>query len=326
METKDPTDAGERAVDTAADHVPANRLHPVAAIQPCGLLLVLSEDWQIEGASANSAEIIGHTPAEMIGRPACNFLADDAIHALRNRLALLRDPAGVERLFSHRLLSDDQRFDIAIHCRDERVILEAESATAKPYGDTTGTLRGMLARLDQAGNRAAFLAEGARQLRALTGFDRVMALRFDQDGASEVVAEYARGGIGSLLGTHWPEAPLPANERQWLARASLHLTADVDAATVEVLAIDSIEKLDFDAAVLCPPPPAYAAALRSLGVRASMTIALIVDGALWGAIACHHSQPRRPAFERRAIAGQFAQLFAMRLEILELKDALARRG
>ena len=69
------------------------------SIQPSGFLFALSEDWRVECASANVGRFLGAEPDELIGASASAFLADATIHALRNRLALLREPDGIERVF-----------------------------------------------------------------------------------------------------------------------------------------------------------------------------------------------------------------------------------
>ncbi|MFP3802795.1 histidine kinase, partial [Paraburkholderia sp. SIMBA_027] len=84
------------------------------------------------------------------------------------------------------------------------VIIEAEPSQDGAQGGATMSIRSMMARLDQAQTLEDFYREGARQARALTGFDRVMVYSFDEKGSGEVVAEAARPGVGSFLGLHYP--------------------------------------------------------------------------------------------------------------------------
>ena len=57
-----------------------------------------------------------------------------------------------------------------------------------------------------------------------------------------------------------------------------------------------------------------------MDARAAMSISIIVDGEPWGLVACHHSSPRCPSFERRSVAELFAQMFSMRLEVRDMKE------
>src|SRR6201999_501963 len=60
----------------------------------------------------------------------------------------------------------------------------------------------------------------------------------------------------------------------------------------------------------------------NMGVQASMSISIVVDGRLWGLFACHHYSPRCPAFQRRSVAELFAQMFASRLESRERREVV----
>ncbi len=295
------------------------------SIQPSGFLLALSGDWQVECASANVGAFLGQEAGELIGSYASTFLADEAIHALRNRLALLREPDGIERLFACPLGHDERPFDVAIHIAGEQVIVEAEPSTTKHYGDVTGTLRGMMARLAQPDDLSGFCTGGARQMRALTGFDRVIITRLEGDGSGMVIAEAARASGQKLAGARVPATAIAAYELAAYRRTPLHVIADAEAEPVAIIgeASDGAHVPDLGRAVLRSPSTGQLDHLRSMGARSSVTIALEVDDALWGLISCHHNSPRRVGFERRALAELFARMFAMQIEIAELKSALS---
>ena len=296
-------------------------IHQLGAIQPVGFLLVLSPDWMISRVSANIANFLPVSVEQAVGMPFVDLLSSDAVHGLRNRLALLRGPDSIERMFGCPLTEDGPAFDIALHMSDDCVILEAEPTIGRSHGDATGTVRGMIARLDQAEDLDACFNEGARQVRALTGFDRAMVYRFDPDGSGHVVAESARSGIGSFLGLHYPPSDIPRQARELYKRSLLRMIVDIDAVPVPIVPTldDQGRPLDLSLSVLRSVSPIHLEYLRNMGVASSMSISIIVDGELWGLIACHHYSPRCPSFERRSVAELFAQMFAMRIETRERK-------
>ena len=59
-----------------------------------------------------------------------------------------------------------------------------------------------------------------------------------------------------------------------------------------------------------------------MGVRASLSISIIVDDRLWGLFACHHYSPLSPTFERRSVSELFSQMFSMRLESRERREQM----
>lgn len=292
-------------------------------IQPDGFLLAMSTDWQVEQASANIGDYLGIDADRCLGRPAADFLPGDAIHALRNRLALLRGTDGIERLFNCELVQGKPTFDTAIHMSDGLVVLEAEPSVGKNDGDVIGTVRAMSEPLDATQGIDELLAAGTRQVRALTGYDRVVVIRFDGHSVGHAVAECARGGIGSILGQQLPPDSFPEAERAAWQRSSMQLASDVDLPGVAITQEHGSAPLDLSLSVLRAPSPAYADHLRRHGAQAALTLAIMVDGRLWGIVACHHHLPRRPSAERRSMAELFVQMFAMRIEIAELRQSLA---
>jgi len=309
-----------QAVDlTNCDREP---IHLLGAIQPIGFLLALTSDWMISRVSANFAEFFDKEPAEVIGKAATTLLCPDAIHSIRNRLALLRSADASERIFRCPLFDKDSKmFDIAVHMIDGLIVIEGEPSSDHAYGDATGTVRGMIARLDGAATIEKFFNEGARQVRALTGFDRVMVYQFDEDGSGKVVAESVKPGIGNFLGLHYPANDIPKQARALYKRNLLRVITDIDSVPVPIVpALDERKKpLDLSLSVLRSVSPIHIEYLRNMGVRASMSISILVEGELWGLVACHHYSPRCPSFERRSVAELFAQMFAMRIESRERK-------
>jgi light-regulated signal transduction histidine kinase (bacteriophytochrome) len=298
-------------------------IHLLGAIQPIGFLLALTADWMVARASANVAAYLGLEPDEMIGRPLAEIFEGPAIHELRNRSAVLRGPDATERAFGLRLTKADALYDVALHFSSGSVVLEAMPAANQP-GDMSGMVRAMVSRLDQCAEMAAFYNEGARLVRSLLGYDRVMVYRFAGDGSGEVVAEAARPGIGRFLGLHYPANDIPAQARILYTRNLLRLIADVNADPVAVEpALDRHgEPLDLSLSVLRSVSPIHLEYLRNMGVGASLSISIVVEGKLWGLFACHHYAPHLPSLERRSIAELFAQMFSMRLESRERQETV----
>lgn len=299
-------------------------IHQLGEIQPIGFLMVLTADWLVSHVSANVGEFLEIDGQATIGRPASDVFTKQAIHTLRNRLALLRGKDALERVFRMELQDNGKFFDVALHMSGSRVILEAEPSLDHDYGDATGTVRGMVSRLEQAADMTAFFNEGARQIRALTGFDRVMVYRFSPDGSGEVVAESAKSGIGSFYGLHYPATDIPKQARELYLRSLLRVIADIDAMPVPIEpGVDEYgAPIDLSLSVLRSVSRIHIEYLRNMGVRASMSISIVVEGRLWGLIACHHYSPRCPSFERRSVAELFAQMFAMRIESRERKEVV----
>ncbi|UVO50260.1 GAF domain-containing protein [Sphingomonas sp. SUN019] len=293
-------------------------IHILGAIQPIGFLLALTADWMIARASANVATFVGKTPDELIGAPIGEVFAGSAIHDLRNRAAMLRGADAIERLFDCVLIAGGTPFDVAIHLSGGQVVIEAEPSSGE-HGDATGMVRSMITRLDQCEDMPTFFREGARQVRALIGFDRVMVYRFAADGSGEVVAEAAKPGIGKFMGLRYPASDIPVQARELYKRNLLRIIADVNAVPVPIVPArnEAGQPLDLSLSLLRAVSPIHIEYLKNMGVGASLSISILVEGKLWGLFACHHYSAHCPSFERRSVSELFAQMFAMRLESRE---------
>ncbi|MBC2805209.1 GAF domain-containing protein [Rhizobium leguminosarum bv. viciae] len=299
-------------------------IHQLGSVQPFGFLLAVSSDWVVTRASANLPEFLGVAQANAIGRPVISLITPEALHAIRNKLTTLRGSDVVERIFGIALTSDQNTFDLAVHLNGGEVIIEGERRQEDRRDAASLSMRSMMSRLDHTETLEAFFREGARQARALTGFDRVMVYRFDEGGSGEVVAEAARAGIGSFLGLHYPASDIPVQARALYLRNLFRIIADVDAVAVPILPhLDEHGRpLDLSMSVLRSVSPIHIEYLKNMGVGASLSISIVVDGRLWGLFACHHYGPRLPSAQSRSTAELFGQMFASRLESRERRLAL----
>jgi light-regulated signal transduction histidine kinase (bacteriophytochrome)/CheY-like chemotaxis protein len=313
-------------------------IHLLGTIQPFGFLIAATADWTISRASANAGAWLGVPPsadgaAALVGTSLRERVSVEGVHAIGNRLAMLRDQSTPERAFGVPLVAGHPPFDIAVHMSGTSLVLEAEPTDPADSDMRAGTLvRSMMARLQALPDPETVCREAARQLRALTGFDRVMVYRFHEDGSGEVIAEAARNGIGSFLGQRYPASDIPRQARHLYERNWIRIIADVDAAPVPVLpATDPAgDPLDLSMSVLRAVSPIHVEYLRNMGVRASLSVSILRQGRLWGLFACHHYAPRRIGFERRTAAELFGQIFSLLLEgrereVIAEYEARARR-
>ena len=162
----------------------------------------------------------------------------------------------------------------------------------------------------------------------MTGFDRVMVYRFDRDWNGEVIAEERRPDLNPFLGLHYPAADIPAQARRLYTVNWTRLIADVDYAPVPlepVLDPGTGAPLDLSFSTLRSVSPIHLEYLQNMGVTASMSISLVIDGELWGLIACHHySGPHRPSQDARAAAEFLGQVASQQIADRARGDARER--
>lgn len=110
--------------------------------------------------------------------------------------------------------------------------IDAEPSTEESELNSSDFVRSMLERLRHTVTFEALFREAARQIKALTGFDRVMVYRFDAGGAGEVIAEVAAPNLVSYLGQHYPASDIPQQARILYKRNWLRIITDINAEPV----------------------------------------------------------------------------------------------
>ena len=306
---------------TSCDREP---IHLLGGIQPIGFLLSVSTDWRVLRASANIEAFLGRSPDDAIGSPVNQILSPDILHDIRGRLQTIAGTGIVERLFAQRLGPDGPLFDVAVHISGRETVLEFEPSIGQLPAPLS-VLRSMLARIERQPDARLIYREAARQIRALTEFDRVMVYRFADDGTGEVVAESAVSDMSPFLGMRFPASDIPVQARALYRRNYLRIISDVDAVPVPILpsTLPEGDELDLSMSGLRSVSPIHLEYLRNMGVRASMSISILQRGELWGLIACHHREPIRLDLEIRSTAELFGQMFSYLLESREREEDVA---
>ena len=301
---------------TSCDREP---IHVPGRVQPHGVLLVLAEpDLRIMQASTSTAQYLGRAAESLLGQPLAALLGDEYVQYLRNTLDIETIDQNPLYIWTSQLGAGGQHFDGLIHRHNGALILELEpSHTASaPRSDFYRMVKTVVARLQGAPSFDAFCNTAVAEVRALTGFDRVMIYTFDADGHGSVIAEALAPNVPSFLGLHYPASDIPQQARALYLRNWLRLIPDAHytpADVVPTLTPDTGAPLDLSYATLRSVSPIHLEYMANMGVRASMSISIIDDGALWGLIACHHLSPRYLPYEVRAACEFLGQAFSLQL-------------
>ncbi|MHB9880803.1 HWE histidine kinase domain-containing protein [Pacificimonas sp. ICDLI1SI03] len=295
-------------------------------VQPFGTLIAFTTDWIVTRASANVAEVYGVAAEELIGTPLDQLLGKPLNEALRRRMRMLIDPDAVERLFGLPIVEGGELFDFALHVAGGDFILEAERHGGGAPGEYAASVRAMVDRLSRATTVQELTDRAARQMKLLTGFDRVMVYRLSDDGEGHgtVIAEAGEAHMERFFGLAFPSTDIPKQARRMYLRSTLRIISDVDATPVPILPQQGPDgkALDLTMSATRAVSPIHLEYLRNMGVGASMSVSIIREGKLWGLFACHHESPRVLNYDVRSAAELFGQLFAF---VLGEREAASQR-
>jgi diguanylate cyclase (GGDEF)-like protein len=302
----------------------------IGHIQPHGLLFALSEpDLMVQQVSANVRVLCGMPPEALLG------------HSIELALGSLQFEIFRSRILSGNLIpanplrvtvgGEAREMNCIAHRQDNVLIAELELRQgAHSLGplDLESHVQAPLARMDAASDILDLSRRSASEIRRLSGFDRVMIYRFDEEWNGEVIAEAVGLSLGSYLGQRFPASDIPSQVRQLFLINPMRAIADVAATPVPIIPETGPltgRALDLTHSALRSASPIHLEYLRHMGVRSSLTISIIVKEQLWGMIACHHAEPLRADCSTRSVCDVVGRGFASRVAFRMENGALQAR-
>ncbi len=311
-------------------------IHIPGSIQPHGAMLVCSVAGIVEHASANAVAMLG-CDATPVGRALSDIIGADAAHRLRNEATKSGGTHVAGVLLNQRLGGAPHALDISIHHNADRMFVEFE-----PVSDDHATVpsaieltQGLIRRISLESDVGAIATMGAKLVRTMLGYDRVMVYQFLHNGAGRVIAEAKRNDLQTFMGQHFPAGDIPHQARRLYLLNPIRVIADVTYAPSPVLPpVAGTERpIDMSFAALRSVSPIHCEYLQNMGVAASMSMSIVVDGELWGLIACHHDSAKIVSMATRTGAELFAQYFSLqiavaerRAEVIASQEARAKLG
>ena len=302
-------------------------IHIPGSIQPHGFLVACGiQSWVVTHVSENIETGLGRPACDLLGKPIDDLLSDRVVHDLRNTLQASMVSGSAETLANVEVAGLGL-CDISIHMSGDTAVLEIVPKAGGSAETITPLvlIRSMLARLKRAPTLDRALSLAASQLRAVTGFDRVLMYKFLENGSGQVIAEAVRSGLQPFLGLHYPASDIPRQARDLYLRQWLRAIPQVDYQPAQLLAIETAAgvPLDLSLATLRSVSPIHLEYLRNMGSAATLTISLITQGRLWGLISCHHEVPRRLAASTSSVCELFGQMFSLQIEAKEQERELS---
>jgi len=293
-------------------------IHIPGLIQPHGILFVLQDPTlEIMQVSSNTQEVLGYPPQELLGKPLSDLL--DAKQIKRIQQCLAEDFESVNPLnLSIKRPHKSVYFDGIVHRLGAVIVLELELKKAKgktDFFDFYQQIRGTITHLQKASTLLEMCAVGVKEVRRMTGCDRVMVYQFDAEGSGSVIAEDTNQET-SYLNLHYPASDIPQQARQLYTLNWLRLIPDARYQPVALIPANNPltgQPLDLSLSVLRSASPMHLEYLQNMGVAASMSISLIQEQKLWGLIACHHSSPQYIPYSIRTACEFIGQVMSVEL-------------
>ncbi|KAL4592414.1 hypothetical protein LXL04_005408 [Taraxacum kok-saghyz] len=323
-----------------------SRIQRGGHIQPFGCMIAIDDStFKVIAFSENARERLGLAPQSVpsIEKPEILTIGTDVKtlftpsssplldRAFRAREITLLNPVWVQSKVS------GKPFYAIMHRIDVGIVIDLEPARAEdPALSIAGAVQSQKLAVRAISNLQALpggdiklLCDAVvRNVRELTGYDRVMVYKFHEDEHGEVVAESKRDDLDPYIGLHYPATDIPQASRFLFRQNRVRMIVDCHATPVHVIQDESLmQPLSLVGSTLRAPHGCHAQYMANMGSMSSLAMAVIINGLddensgvrasmrLWGLIVCHHTSPRCIPFPLRYACEFLMQAFGLQLNM-----------
>ncbi|SIT98097.1 Bacteriophytochrome (light-regulated signal transduction histidine kinase) [Epilithonimonas bovis DSM 19482] len=265
-------------------------IHICGEVQEYGFLIGV-QDSKITFYSQNILDLF----------PVNNILGED-IHAFFDQLGIdinWENYSDNQELAIQHISYNNQEYTVSIHTQNGFTFFEIEIVFPghkinKEYFAVQSILRNM----DSKDIWKLLLKE----IQAIIDFDRVMIYQFLYDGSGQVIEELVKPNLESYLDLHYPESDIPAQARAMYLKNPVRITSHVSGTTSPIVGIIPKENIDLTYSVTRASSPVHRQYLKNAHVESSFSTSIIVNGELWGLVACQNAAPKHLDLQSRLLA------------------------
>lgn len=299
-------------------------LHQINLIQPYGYLLVLGrEDLRIIQASENVNELFGLNANQFVGTFFRDYIRKEEADSLYSTFQ-----TGITEKVPLSLTLKTEggtaRFIAIAHVKSEYLILEIEKAGEEnSFLDVFQELKYVMAEINRSETVSEASAVVVHQLKKLSGFDKILMYRFDDDWNGTVIAEVKEDEMDPYLGLKFPASDIPRQARQLYLKNPYRLIPSGDYTPVRLYPIInpvSHTFIDLSDCNLRAVAGVHLEYMRNMKISASMSIRIIRNDKLWGLISCHHRKPKYLNYEMCSVFELLSSVISSKISSIENRE------
>lgn len=305
-------------------------LHLINLVQPYGVLVVLNKiDLNIIQVSENIETALGITASKFVNTSLTQYVNEQQISSIKQKYNL-DISAKVPLTISFNLENKSVPFLAIMHVKDDYIILELEQIdehfVSNSFINIYEQVKYTMANINVATSTKDICNTAIDELKKISGFDRIMIYEFDEDWNGTVIAETYEEGLEPYLGLRFPASDIPKQARDLYFKNPYRLIPTVDYTPVKIYPVINPENHSFINLSNCnlrSVAAVHIEYLNNMGVKASMSTAIIKDDKLWGLISCHHRTAKYLSYEKCSQFELLSGVISSRLSSIENKEALA---
>ncbi len=307
-------------------------LHRTSLIQPHGILLVADPaDLSLIQVSKNVAEIFQQPAEKLIGTRLQDVLEELCYVHLQHLVSQGSFEVSTPFLLTisyHGILRTSLSF---IHQKDGALMIEVqvnESRQAQDFFEIFFVrVQQFISSINQHSAVDEVVKAAAREIKSISGFDKVMIYSFDEEWNGLVVAEEKEEGMDQYLGLKFPPTDIPKQARDLYLKNPYRIIPNRSYEPVPLVpALNSLtgEVTDLSDCKFRSVLPVHLEYLKNMKVEASMSTRIIHKEKLWGLIACHHRTPLYLSFQECFVFEYLSNILSSRIASISYGVAAGR--
>jgi light-regulated signal transduction histidine kinase (bacteriophytochrome) len=283
------------------------------SIQRHGFLLVLDREQQhVVAASENTTEFLEVPLNLILGALLDTVLPLEILRALRGLTLFAEGPESPIYLGSFQVLAG--LYSVVAHWVGLERVVEFERVDRLVSPELTNqVITNFVNKLSKITAKNELCDAITKQIKDLTGFNRILLYRFDESGHGTVLCEENDGTLPSYLGLRFPASDIPKQARELYILNTVRIIPDANYVSSPLRGILSAPTLDLSMSILRSVSPIHLQYMKNMGTTASMSISIVCEGKLWGLISGHHAEARTLPYVVRSSCDLLTKLVGTQL-------------
>jgi len=269
-------------------------IHLLSQIQPSGVLFVVSyDDLKILQVSENVEGYFGITKDSVLTQSLFECFEHSFGEKIVSHLQYLQEMDKNFHTFKY-LLNNEIVFCV-LHRQLHYVILEIARLDLGENFSPETVISTILEsqKSDTFEELSDFIVKSVQKI---SGFDRVLLYKFDDEKNGTVLTQSSDVLDENFVGHRFPASDIPAQARELYIKNKFRIIEDVFAKNVNISPVSNpltLKPIDMSFCYFRSVSSMHIEYLKNMGVASSMSISIVIEGKLWGLIACHHYEAKK---------------------------------
>lgn len=304
-------------------------LHQTNMVQPHGILMIVDkQSGKILQVSENVEALLGKPAPQVVQTHLSDYISTDQYKNLQNRFeGSLRGKLPFTMTFVNgqaNVNGQAKDFIALVQTLEEYLLVEIEKEALEEAPHSFINVYGELKFILSAIDATTTIEEAARivgkELKRISGFDKVMVYKFDEGWNGTVLAEEAEEGMDAYLGLKFPASDIPKGAREMYRKTPYRLIPDRDYQPVRLYPVINPAThafTDLSHTNLRSVAGVHIEYLQNMNVTASMSTRILKNDQLWGLISCHHRTPKYLSYQTCSLFELLSDIISAKIAALE---------